>query len=247
MPRTNGPRPTRESVPTGQGGTTRALTRLALPASQGDQVLRAITSAIQEGELAPGSLHSAKSLSEQLGVSRTPVREALIQLARDGVVRFERNRGVRITQSSVRDLEEIFEIRMWLELPAVRLAALRRTNHQLELLERGLTVLSGDVEAMSDHELVRQDHNFHVTLMEITGNSRLAQYVDTLRSSVLMHGAMSSEHGRLHARVVDEHLPVLAAIRAKDPDAAEEAMASHLQETAQTLITAARRRENSAH
>jgi DNA-binding GntR family transcriptional regulator len=229
-------------VPTEQGATTKPLTRLALPTSQGDQVLRAITAAIQDGVLAPGSLHSAKSLSEQLGVSRTPVREALLQLAHDGVVRFERNRGVRITQSSVRDLEEIFEIRMWLELPAVRLAALRRTNHQLELLERGLTVLSGDIEAMSDQELRRQDHNFHVTLMEITGNARLAQYVDTLRASVLMHDAMSSEHGQLHTRVVDEHLPILGAIRRKDPDAAEEAMASHLKETAHTLITAARRR-----
>ena len=214
---------------------TGGLDRLARPTSQGDKVLAAIMGAIHDGRLEPGSLHSAKSLAEQLGVSRTPVREALLQLARDGAVRLERNRGVRIAETSLGDLKDIFQIRAWLELPATRLAAERRTAEDLDRLGVSLSVLERDRDELTEQEIRRQDHNFHVTVMEIAGNQRLAQYVDTLRSSVLVHGAMNAKHRQLHSVVVDEHRPILDAIEAQDPDAAEIAMSNHLQAILRTL------------
>src|SRR5918996_737867 len=78
------------------------------------EVLDILLPAIVKGELAAGSLHSVAELADSLGVSRTPVREALIELASRGMVRFERNRGVRVLQTSIRDIEEIFEIRLLL-------------------------------------------------------------------------------------------------------------------------------------
>jgi DNA-binding GntR family transcriptional regulator len=213
-----------------------ALNRLAAPASQGDMVLNALSLAIREGRLKPGSLHSAASLAEQLGVSRTPVREALLQLARDGAVRFERNRGARILQTSQRDLREIFQIRSWLEVPATRIAAEVRTAEDLERLGRALSVLEDDHGELTAQDIRRQDHNFHVTLMEIAGNERLSAYVDTLRGSVLVHDAMNAQQRRLHAEVVDEHRPILAAVRDQDPEAAGRAMADHLERTCQVLM-----------
>ena len=72
-------------------------------------------------------MHSVGSLAEMLGVSRTPVREALIELASRGMVRFERNRGVRVVETSVHDLDEIFEMRRLLEPPAARKAVEQMT------------------------------------------------------------------------------------------------------------------------
>src|SRR4051794_23869590 len=74
------------------------------------------------GGLGPGTLPPVRTLAPQLGVSRTPVREALIKLAQQGMVRFERNRGVRVLQTSVHDLEEVFALRLLLEVPATRRA-----------------------------------------------------------------------------------------------------------------------------
>src|SRR5688572_23283914 len=75
--------------------------------SRTQEALDVLRASIISGELVSGSLHSVASLADTLGVSRTPVREALIELAARGMVRFERNRGVRILQTSIHDLEEI--------------------------------------------------------------------------------------------------------------------------------------------
>jgi DNA-binding GntR family transcriptional regulator len=78
----------------------------------------AIRAAIVDGRLAAGERYSVARLAERFGVSRTPVREALLLLERQGVVRFERNRGVRVLETSVHDLEEVFTLRLLLEVPA---------------------------------------------------------------------------------------------------------------------------------
>jgi len=101
------------------------MERLAHTASVNARVLSALRAAVITGELAPGSLYSVQTLADQLGVSRTPVREALIKLAQQGMVRFERNRGVRVLLTSLHDLEEVFALRLLLEPPAVRRAVTR--------------------------------------------------------------------------------------------------------------------------
>jgi DNA-binding GntR family transcriptional regulator len=110
------------------------MERLAQTASVNARVLSSLRAAVITGELAPGSLYSVQTLADQLGVSRTPVREALIKLAQQGMVRFERNRGVRVLLTSLHDLEEVFALRLLLEPPAVQRAVTRLdTAHRREL------------------------------------------------------------------------------------------------------------------
>ena len=78
----------------------------------------AVLAAIADGRLEPGGRYSVAQLAEQLGISRTPVREALLVLEREGRVRFERNRGVRILETTAADVAEVFELRLLLEVPA---------------------------------------------------------------------------------------------------------------------------------
>ncbi len=110
---------TEASAPATDGG----LREIKAESSITDRVRESIRQAIIDGELAPGSLHSVQSLANIFKVSRTPVREALIDLAGADMVEFERNRGVRILETSVNDLEEILVLRILLEVPATHRAA----------------------------------------------------------------------------------------------------------------------------
>jgi DNA-binding GntR family transcriptional regulator len=92
---------------------------IAHPLSMRQQIHSQIKAMLISGELAPGELCSVYQLAELFGVSRTPVREALLQLAREGLLQAERNRGFRVVVSSAHDLDEISEIRMLLEVPAM--------------------------------------------------------------------------------------------------------------------------------
>jgi DNA-binding GntR family transcriptional regulator len=214
-----------------------ALGHVTVARTGTDQVADILREAIVEGQLAPGSLHSVRELAEQLGVSRTPVREALLQLARDRMVRFERNRGVRIMQTTMHDLDEIFEIREWLEVPATARAAERCTPMQLRTIERALHEMRQAVAADDEERLWRHDRAFHRAILLASGNTRLADYVDGLRDMVLFRDSTTVRKGRTPQAVLDEHLPVMAALSAKDPTAAARAMAQHIVHTKQLLLS----------
>lgn len=203
-----------------------------------DQVAEILRAAIVEGRLAPGSLHSVRELAEQLAVSRTPVREALLQLARDRMVRFERNRGVRIMKTTMHDLEEIFEIREWLEVPATARAAERCTVAQLRNIERSLQEMRQAVDADDEERLWRHDRAFHRAILLASGNTRVADYVDGLRDMVLLRDSTTVRKGRTPQAVLDEHHPIMSALLDKDPAAAAQAMAKHIVHTKQLLLGA---------
>ena len=102
------------------------------------RALEALRAAIVDGRLEAGERYSVAQLAERFGVSRTPVREALLVLERQGVVRFERNRGVRVLETTAHDLEEVFALRLLLEVPATRRACALLTRDDLAALEREL-------------------------------------------------------------------------------------------------------------
>ncbi|MCL4423304.1 MAG: GntR family transcriptional regulator [Actinobacteria bacterium] len=212
------------------------LSPLGGPVNRHDQIAAILSDAIVSGRLAPGSLHSVRAIAEQLGVSRTPVREALLQLARDGSIRFERNRGVRIIQTTEHDLQEIFEIREWLEVPAAARAAKFMTSAQRKALEQAFEHMKASVAAEDEYGLWRHDRAFHSVVLQASGNSRLAQYVDSLRELVLMRDATTTRKGRSPQAVVAEHEPIMEALSAGDPEGAAEAMRVHIRHTRELLL-----------
>lgn len=199
-------------------------------------VLSSLRSAVVSGELLPGSLHSVHALAAELGVSRTPVREALIKMAEQGMVRFERNRGVRILQTTVHDLEEVFELRLLLEVPATRracekfdAAGLKELRRQFAAMERAAR--DGDEVRMWEH-----DRRFHRTILEATGNKRLAEFIDGMRDMVVKRGVSTAESSRTMLDIVAEHLGVLERLEARDPEGAADAMCAHIQTTSELLL-----------
>jgi DNA-binding GntR family transcriptional regulator len=200
------------------------------------QVLDALRAAVITGELQPGTLHSVQTLATQLGVSRTPVREALIKLSQQGMVRFERNRGVRVLQTSLHDLEEVFALRLLLEVPATRLACQQIDEAGRRELRRLHQAMERAARAENEYRMWEHDRRFHLVLLQASGNLRLAAYVDGLRDMVLRRGVSTVSQSRSLDDIVAEHREVLDHIESRDAAGAAEAMRAHLLHTAELLI-----------
>ncbi len=201
------------------------------------QVLDALRAAVITGELPPGTLHSVHTLAGQLGVSRTPVREALIKLAQQGMVRFERNRGVRILQTSLHDLEEVFALRLLLEVPATRRAVQLLKPATLRELRQVFAAMEKAAAADDEYRMWEHDRRFHRVLIAASGNSRLAEYVDGLRDMVLRRGVSTAHRSRSLQVIVAEHRVVLERVEDRDVEGAAQAMRAHILHTAQLLVT----------
>jgi DNA-binding GntR family transcriptional regulator len=212
------------------------MERLAQTASVNARVLSSLRAAVITGELVPGSLYSVQTLADQLGVSRTPVREALIKLAQQGMVRFERNRGVRVLLTSLHDLEEVFALRLLLEPPAVQRAVTRLDAAHRRQLRRMFVQMEKAAKADDEFTMLEHDRRFHRALLEVAGNTRLASFVDGLRDMVLRRGVSTARESRSLDDIVAEHREILELAEAGDAEGAAEAMRVHIRHTAELLI-----------
>lgn len=202
-----------------------------------DRVYDEVKRGIIEGDLAQGSLHSIYRLADILNVSRTPVREALVKLAEQGMVRFERNRGVRILPTSAHDLEEMFSLRLLLEIPATRRAVANMTDEVVLELSQAL---DGMEEAAGKDDVAGMlafDRRFHSLIMETSGNLRLSRFVDDLREQIVARGASTAGRTRTSMEIVAEHRRLYDAIRKRDAEEAAELMLSHLVNTGRLLLS----------
>lgn len=201
-----------------------------------DRARESIREAIIDGRLAPGSLHSVQTLADSFKVSRTPVREALIDLAGLGMVEFERNRGVRILETSVHDLEQIFALRLLLEVPATHRAVAHRGADLAVELAAPLEAMRIAIEADDERTMMRNDRIYHRVINEASGNFRLAAYVDSLRDLVLTRGVSTVGRSRALDDILAEHIEIQDAVAAGDASAATAAMKRHIVNTATLLL-----------
>src|SRR3984893_11678266 len=191
-----------------------------------EPVRRALEAALVAGELRPGELYSAPVLGERFGVSATPVREAMLALAKDGFVVAERNRGFRVVEMSEADLDEVSQIRLMLEVPATIEVAKIISE---DVLDR-LTVIADEIVAAAARgdliDYLDSDRRLHVELISQLGNARLTELVDRLRRQTRLFGLDAlAVTGRLVASA-QEHHDLLVAIRARDGAATKRLMSS---------------------
>jgi len=193
-----------------------------------EQAREAVRAQIMSGELAPGEVQSIQSVAGVLGVSITPVREAVMDLAHLGMVEIIRNRGFRVPVMTDRDLDEIFKLRTMLEVPAmaeltelVAGATLPEFRHIAQQCADGAR--AGDI-----HEFLGKDQEFHLGLLEKLGNRRLVTTVGHLRDQARMLGLRKlADQGDL-IESAEEHFALLDAIEAGKADLAALLMRKHL-------------------
>jgi len=199
-----------------------------------DEVADRIRDAIFSGSYEPGSQLREVELSAALGVSRGPVREALLRLEREGLVRSEWHRGATVTALSSEDVAELDSLRDALEQLAVGLVIDRATDDDLATIDK--TVERMD-RAADEHEMVRCDIDFHDAVYAASGHRRLDEAWQAIRSQVhlflLTRIGVESE-GYLTG-VPAEHRRLADALRARDRDTALELFATHRGEALDVL------------
>src|SRR3954452_937368 len=192
---------------------------------QAQQVIRA---SILAGELAAGEIYSASTLAERLGVSPTPVREAMLELANGGLVEPVRNRGFRILTPDEGDLDEISALRIMLEAPSMRTVVERATDAQLRDLRELVTRIEAAAADADVAGFLLADRAFHLGMLELTGNGRLVRLVAQLRDQTRIAGISElAREGNL-MRSAAEHRDILDALVERDADKAQELMKRHL-------------------
>lgn len=212
---------------------------LSLPSdapSLADAVAQAVRDGIAAGELVPDQTYSVYQLAGLLGVSRSPVREGMLRLAEAGLVEIRRNRGFRVLPPRAHDVEEIVEIRLALEPPAARKAALRGTAEEHAAIRAALDAMAV-AAAGGDHAAFwPADRALHDLLLRAAGNGRAAAIVAQLRSITALLGPPTTAGGRTLAEIHAEHEPVVTAVLARDGAGAEAAMRTHLEATGRLLM-----------
>ncbi|MBZ4321278.1 GntR family transcriptional regulator [Streptomyces huiliensis] len=193
-----------------------------------DQVAHALRAALISGELRPGEVYSAPGLAADFGVSATPVREAMLDLAREGLVEPVRNKGFRVTEVDERDLDQYTEIRTLIEVPMV--GRITRTADRADL-EALRPVAEEIVRAAREHDLIgylEADRLFHLTLLGLSGNERLVETVGDLRKRSRLYGLTALDERNELIPSAEEHVELLDLMLAGDAAAAEACMARHL-------------------
>jgi DNA-binding GntR family transcriptional regulator len=207
---------------------------------QGESAYRRLLAEIRSGALPPNARLRETELAERLGISRTPVREAIRQLEADGLVVHLPRQGASIRSLDYAEVIELYEMRAVLEGTAARLAA--RVASDIEIEE--LTTLNADLSratpGLAAQELNRQ---FHRTLLDAARNRFLMKAMSALQKTLLILGPTTLADPERASSAVNEHAAVLTGLRARDATQAEAAMRAHVEAALKMRIKGLRDRE----
>ncbi|MCG7207456.1 GntR family transcriptional regulator [Streptomyces arenae] len=194
-----------------------------------EEITETLRGAVISGEMKPGVVYSAPSLAEQFGVSPTPVREALLELANQGLVEVVRNKGFRVTALSPEELDEITELRALIEPPTIR--RITENGVSAKAIKQLRPLAAGIEKAAERRDFIAHvtiDLQFHLALLELAGNARLLETVRSLRTSSRIYGLRLLPAGEALFNSSHEHAELLDLIEAGDADGAEALMRRHI-------------------
>ncbi|MBO8126782.1 MAG: GntR family transcriptional regulator [Firmicutes bacterium] len=201
-------------------------------------VFEALREAIMSGQLKPGERLMEVQLAEELGVSRTPVREAIRKLELEGLVLMIPRRGAYVSEISMKDIADVFEIRAALEGLAAELAAQRCTPEEVEELERSLVKISACAEKGDIQSCIELDTIFHEQLMAASHNERLVQMVSSLREQVQRFRQTSLAHPGRMKIALEEHKKIVEAIAQGNAELAKQLAHEHIENAENSLMEA---------
>lgn len=217
---------------------TLAAIKLAQPASRTDRVRDALRRAILDGTLEPGRALVERELAERLGVSKTPVREALKQLQSSGLVQVNAYQGMSVRQPDATSVQELYAARAAAEPAAVRLAAqrlgaVRHDAARAALDEASALLGSGDTARLSI-----ANRRFHRELYIACGNSFLCTFLDQLQDLTAFMAAAGWRLRATFEQEAAEHAAILAAVEAGAAEEVERLTRRHIEKAAATIMAA---------
>ena len=207
-----------------------------------EMVFESLREAIILGRLKPGERLMEIQLAEEMGVSRTPVREAIRKLELEGFVVMVPRKGAYVAGISVKDIVDVFEVRAALEGLAAALAAERITSEEMDQLE--LSLLKINVSYEDDIKaVVEEDSSFHTLVYQASRNQRLVQIITHLQEQIHRFRMTSlSQPGRTKI-ALDEHKKIVEAISDRNVELAHALATEHIENAEQSLLNALREEE----
>jgi DNA-binding GntR family transcriptional regulator len=203
------------------------------------QVMDFVRDAVISGDMPAGSWHSVYQLSDKLGISRSPVRDALLRLEEAGLVEFARNRGFRIVHTTAGDVAEIFGIRLGIEPAAAYRAAAHRSDDDLRRLTEITATMAAAAEEGDEEAFFTSDRALHRLIMAAGHAHRGADVVDRLRVHTRILGASTAGSSRSLQDILNEHQPIIDAIARGSSEVARATMREHLTITGHLLLAQA--------
>jgi len=202
-----------------------------------DQAYLAIKDEIMNGKLAPGDFISENVLSEKLNMSRTPIRSALQRLEHDGIVRILPKQGIYICEISVKQINDVYEMRTSFETFAIRKLANRIEMSQIEELKEILKQQYEQLELKDPNLFIKFDTNFHLKLMEFIGNREMYNAFSSIEEKLTFYGKeiIKKNFERLK-NSYEEHERILNELEKGNEAAAIREMETHLQNGRRVLL-----------
>lgn len=199
-------------------------------------IFEALREAIVSGDLKPGERLMEVALAEQMGVSRTPVREAIRKLESDGLVVMTPRKGTHVAELTVKDIMDVLEVRSALDRLATGLAAGRIQPAQIRQLENIHKQYMANVQKESIEGAIRKDIEFHDAIYTATGNPRLMAAASSLREHIYRFRVIYLHDSSTASDVEREHSGILEALRAGDSTGAERYAEEHVRHQMNTII-----------
>ena len=201
-----------------------------------DVVFKTLRQAILKGELEPGERLMEIQLAERLGVSRTPIREAIRKLELEGLVLMIPRKGAEVAKISESNLRDVLEVRRSLEELAIDLACQRITAEELELLNKAEVDFKAAIGNGDAMQIAQTDEQFHEIIYNSTKNQKLVQILNNLREQMYRYRVEYLKEEQTRNLLVNEHEELVKAIRDGNVERAQEISFNHLENQRRAII-----------
>lgn len=201
-----------------------------------DVVFRTLRQAILTGDMKPGERLLEIQLANKLGVSRTPIREAIRMLELEGLVVMVPRRGAQVAQITEKSMSDVLEVRCALDELAVELACARITEEEKEELREACDAFEKATQTGEVHVIAKADVDFHDIIFKVAGNPRLTQMVNNLAEQMYRYRFEYIKDESQHQMLVKEHRRICESICKGDVEASKTAIKEHIENQEKSII-----------
>ena len=201
-----------------------------------DVVFNTLRQAILTGELKPGERLMEIHLANRLGVSRTPIREAIRKLELEGLVTMIPRRGAEVAQITEKSMKDVLEVRRTLDALSAELACERISAEEEEALKKACLNFEAAVKTKDTKAIAKADVAIHDIIAAATGNQRLIQLINNLAEQMYRYRFEYIKDATQHERIIEEHRIIYESIVKKDKEAAAEMAKTHIDNQEKAVI-----------
>nr|WP_317283539.1 GntR family transcriptional regulator [uncultured Sellimonas sp.] len=209
-----------------------------------DVVFNTLRQAILRGELKPGERLMEIQLAKKLGVSRTPIREAMRKLELEGLVLMIPRRGAEVAEITEKNMRDVLEVRRALEVLAVQLSCDRIGSEQIEELKKAAEEFEKTLRCDDVTKIAQADVHFHDIIYRSTDNQRLIQLLNNLGEQMYRFRVEYLKRDRYHSQISKEHKELIEFLQTGNKEGAEEKIGCHIDKQAEVVLETIRKNKS---